>query len=581
MSSAGGARPLYNHQITVRCLFHCSSMVYLKWFFLFLEKFVNFKDLIQQRRDEAYKSLVIQVSSDSSYQELYNYCSQFGEIKSAFHYKIQEEQSHFIVLEYKTSSECQDALHHSQFNDDNSGVPAISPFMWFKASNTKKSKTRDAGKQTPPALIKEETKLIANKSLNDMIASANNLDDQMLIVHRVTCLNELCIRLRFLAARQMETALSGMFPQVKAHPFGSSVNGFGKMGCDLDLILRVNLDNQEKKDSRLIFHAKTSMTNERTQMQRQMETLGDIMHLFLPGISNVRRILQARVPIIKYNHECLDLEIDLSMNSLSGLYMSELLYLYGELDCRVRPLVFCIRKWANATGLTNPSPGRWISNFSLTVLVLFFLQALKEPILPPMNLLIKSASTQDIKVTDDNINCTFLRDLNQLKFIVKNKDPLGYLLIQFFEFYSQFDFSNRAVSLLEGKSILKADHSALWIVNPLEPLLNVSKNVSLEELERFKFELRNAAWILDESHQKSDEPWGLLNLFRANHEAAIRPQMFYKSRLVDVSDLFSEQEISANIRFKNASVKSQVESIQKAKREVNKEIFSKLKLNRR
>lgn len=38
----------------------------------------------------------------------------------------------------------------------------------------------------------------------------------------------------------MENCLSGMFPNVTVMPFGSSVNEFGKMGCDLDLVLRLN-----------------------------------------------------------------------------------------------------------------------------------------------------------------------------------------------------------------------------------------------------------------------------------------------------------------------------------------------------
>lgn len=47
-----------------------------------------------------------------------------------------------------------------------------------------------------------------------------------------------------------------------------------------------------------------------------METISDILQLFLPGVSHVRRILQARIPIIRYHHEYLDVEIDLSMTNL-------------------------------------------------------------------------------------------------------------------------------------------------------------------------------------------------------------------------------------------------------------------------
>lgn len=71
--------------------------------------------------------------------------------------------------------------------------------------------------------------------------------------------------------------------------------------------------------------------------------------------------------------------------------MSELLYLMGEADCRVRPLVFCVRRWAQAVGLTNPTPGRWVSNFTLTVLTLFFLQNRDVPVLPSLGTLAQLA----------------------------------------------------------------------------------------------------------------------------------------------------------------------------------------------
>lgn len=530
--------------------------------------------MIRSRKQQANKSLAIQVNSDNSYQELLNYCSNFGEIKTAFHYKIPEGENHFILLEFQDVDEFQEALRNCRFNPDNLGVPVISPFVWFKTANTKETSANSKVSPSTPVLRLEGTRPIDDNSLNDMLRTAISIEDQMLIHYRLTCLTDLGIRTRFLAAKQLETALSGIFPNVQAFPFGSSVNGFGKIGCDLDLILRVHGETTTTSDTRLIFHTKISLSNERSQIQRQMEVLGDILHLFLPGVSNVRRILQARVPIIKFNHECLDLDVDLSMSNMTGVHMSELLYIYGEIDDRVRPLTSCIRMWAKASGLTNASPGRWISNFSLTCLVMFFLQSLKKPILPSLKHLMKSAEKSDIRIAENNINCTFLRDLKRLKFQQENDDSLSYLLLLFFEFYSQFDFSNRAVSLVEGRSTTKPDHSAMWIANPFEPLTNVSKNVSQEELERFKLEVKNAGWMLESAGEKTnDQFWGLLNLFKTNKEAIIKPNMFYKSRLVDVSDLFSvKSEAEDNIHYKNNATRNEVKAI----RHANKKVMQKL-----
>ncbi|XP_055854204.1 poly(A) RNA polymerase, mitochondrial isoform X2 [Episyrphus balteatus] len=253
--------------------------------------------------------------------------------------------------------------------------------------------------------------------------------------------------------------------------------------------------------------------------------------------------------------------------------MSELLYMFGEMDDRVRPLTFCIRKWAQSCGLTNPSPGRWISNFSLTCLVIFFLQQMKNPLLPSINLLMKSARPEDMRITEDGINCTFRRDWRELPFKTKNTSRTSELLLQFFEFYSQFDFANRGISLNEGKAVSKPDHAALYIINPLEQLLNVSKNVSLEECERIRIEVRNAAWVLESELENQTLPendhlkteWGVLNLFKTPEHAIIRPNMFFKQRMVEVRELFNDSEARTvpmpNMEFKNNSVKQHVQSV--------------------
>lgn len=269
-----------------------------------------------------------------------------------------------------------------------------------------------------------------------------------------------------------------------------------------------------------------------------------------------------------------NLPFALSFPFSTGFYMSELLYMFGELDPRVRPLTFSIRRWAQSCGLTNPSPGRWISNFSLSCLVMYFLQQLRQPILPAIGALVKAASATDIRVTEDGINCTFARDLDRLGFCSRNTSSLSELLLQFFEFYSQFDFHNRAISLNEGRAMAKPDHSAMYIVNPLEQLLNVSKNVSLEECERLRIEVRNAAWILESEVENTtlteierlEQSWGLLNLFKHPEKAVIRPNMFFKPRMVEVSDLFEKSQATTTtttpaVNYKSASVRNQVQTI--------------------
>lgn len=251
--------------------------------------------------------------------------------------------------------------------------------------------------------------------------------------------------------------------------------------------------------------------------------------------------------------------------------MSELFYMFGQIDNRVQPLVFAVRKWAQAVGLTNPSPGRWITNFSLTCLVIAYLQQLDQPILPTITTLVQQARPEDQKIIDLNLNCTFLRDLHQLSFATTNETPLHQLFIGFFEFYSQFEFGDFAICLNDGKAHTKPDHSAMYIVNPLEIELNVCKNVSIEECERFRIEVRNAAWLLESHFAKdhsNEKPWGLMSLIKSGQQSTtIRPNMFFKPRMVDVSDLFSDTDPnemhSKKIQYKNDSMKKEIGKIRK------------------
>lgn len=307
-----------------------------------------------------------------------------------------------------------------------------------------------------------------------------------------------------------------------------------------------------------------------------MEAIGDILQLFLPGCSQVRRILQARVPILKYNQQFTDVECDLSMTNMTAFNMSELLYLYGTLDSRVRPLVFTIRKWAKEVGLTNMSPGRWITNFSLTLLVLSFLQRSQNkinPVLPSINTLSKLIKKSEPN-NDLEAHCAF--NINKSKFPVSsNGNSLQELLVEFFEYYSNYDFANNAISLNAAADVIKPEHNALYIINPLERGLNVSKNVSIEELERFRVEVRNASWVLEENMKKSSK-WGIISLFCSEKSISIRN----RSRLVEVSKIFDDPE-KEEIVYKSDEVKREVEEIKSGTEKQLREIIASNKIRSR
>lgn len=515
-----------------------------------LNSFVLYDKFICERRSQSKCSVLVQVSSENSISDLYSYCSKFGSIKNIFHYQL-AGSNHFVLTEFEDQSAVNTLLDQSTHVKDSNVIAVRSPFLWFRSSASKKSSKLLSTDDKLNISFQTNQTMIEPNIKNIGLEKLDSLSDQMLLLLKCTQLNDIGTRLRFLTAMQIENSLKGIFPLSKVLPFGSSVNSFGKIGSDIDLVL-MDSEIKENKTSRLIYHGKC-VSNSRTQIQRNIEILGDLLQLFLPGCSRVKRISQARVPIVKYSQDFVGVECDLAVSNETAVNMSELLYIFGNFDYRVRPLVFTVKMWAREINLTNDTPGRWITNFSLTLLVLFYLQ--QEKIIPDIQTLVKQASNSDVRITNEGINCTFLRDVSKLHKDVENKKTLDQLLLGFFEYFATFDFNTNAISLNFGKTINKPEYSALYIVNPLEVHFNVSKNISSEEMERFRIELRNAAWIMESSLLNTNS-FNLLDLFKGfdvNKKNQIvfeiQHQIKNSNRLVTVKDLFDDSQTQEDKRL--------------------------------
>lgn len=157
--------------------------------------------------------------------------------------------------------------------------------------------------------------------------------------------------------------------------------------------------------------------------------------------------------------------------------MSEMFYTFGEMDERVRPLAFYIRAWAKEFDILRPFPAVGLSNFMVTCLVIFFLQRLPKPILPP--------SDDFISLQESGENIQHITDTKKLNFQTENTSTLSELLVQFFEYYSSFDYNNDAASISSGTIKANISSDSLFIYNPLDHGLNVSRNVT--DFERNQF----------------------------------------------------------------------------------------------
>lgn len=93
----------------------------------------------------------------------------------------------------------------------------------------------------------------------------------------------------------------------------------------------------------------------------------------------------------------------MSINFRSAVQMSKALYNLCHSDERVAPLAFTIRHWARCCGITHSTPGPWLSNFMLTLLVVHSLQAHPQTILPPLKAIVDGTNGKYVNQCYENI----------------------------------------------------------------------------------------------------------------------------------------------------------------------------------
>jgi poly(A) RNA polymerase len=452
-------------------------------------------EIIERRRAESGRSVMVQVKGVESAPDLYSYCSSdIGNVKGMHFFKNLSTKAftNFYIVEFEDESSVTKILNTGSHSGAESGtqpVPVTSPFLWFSGAGAVHTYRRSSPSTTSLPIFNDD-----NQPPGE-IDEDGTISDQIFNLWKSHQITESNTRARFMVCRQVELTMKGMFSRAEVIPFGSSVNGFGKMLGDQDMYLSLDplQDKDKGRESRLVFHSKSCVSGDRAQTRRYCDQISGILKIFLPGCQDVEKILFARVPIIKYRHELTGFDCDLSMTSSSGLYMSCLLHVWGGSDWRVRPLVTVIKHWAKSQKLVkNIRPTNYFTNFTLVMLVVCYLQQV-HGMVPTVDQLTALGSEKDEFNCEDGVSVKFLQDINpHLSSINQcyNKDISLFELVQgFFEFYSQFEFNQHSLNPISGMTEVKnkmwPKTSALDIMNPIEPELNVSYNVNLAAVKMF------------------------------------------------------------------------------------------------
>lgn len=236
---------------------------------------------------------------------------------------------------------------------------------------------------------------------------------------------------------------------------GSSVNGFGNKNSDADMCLVTGGEQYgdilpRKSIVNLLHQMKRHLEQERRYLLERAE------------------VIPAKVPILRVFLKIRNsvVQCDVNVDNHIGIRNSWLLRCYSELDDRVRPFIYMIKKFAKAADLNDAQSGS-MSTYSWLLLAISFLQVgLEHPVLP----VVQNLKAPDGKFYDEHFKSPNLEKMtgmalrvkSEIKWKSQNTMTAGELFYKFLFYYSlSLNFKDWIISIRTGKLFMRLGDESL------------------------------------------------------------------------------------------------------------------------
>ncbi|KAJ3183926.1 hypothetical protein HDU87_006044 [Geranomyces variabilis] len=209
---------------------------------------------------------------------------------------------------------------------------------------------------------------------------------------------------------------------IKAHVFGSTVNGLGTQTSDVDLCLLTSWTDSLRSVSNVHVLA--------TGLKRH-------------GMTEIYTVAAAKVPICKFYDPEYHVNCDINVNNPVALRNTELIKEYVKIDSRVRPMMLVIKFWTRQRKLNDAAKGGTLSSYCWAMMRYFAETHSNKSKLNPVLL--------------NGVDCSFHPGDDYVGFGSPNKETLGGLVHAFFRFYAEeFDYESFVISVRHGCCLTKA-----------------------------------------------------------------------------------------------------------------------------
>lgn len=273
-------------------------------------------------------------------------------------------------------------------------------------------------------LEKEPTFLLQLHELSRLILLP---EDQINKIYNILCMDLMqCLQARFRGCR--------------VWPFGSTMTGTAFHCSDVDMYIEVMYpiplrSSKDVPSAAYVLIAKGLLSS-------------------WSKFSNVVAIPQAKTPIVRCVHVPTGVCCDINFKNMLGVFNTQLIKFLLDSDARLRPLLIFLKFWSAAQKIPKK-----LTNYSLTMMLFFYLQTIECSIIPPIGLL----QFAPFITFQEGWNGGFCNDprflLSQRKYV--NVMSIPELLRGFFHFYSVYDYGFNVICPFLGQNIEKTHFNNL------------------------------------------------------------------------------------------------------------------------
>ena len=402
-------------------------------------KFVTNKDIILQsiydyekNINSSYKTLGLNVKSTSAekfkflsekLEEIYkkeniflSYDLLIGDYDEGYTLQIKFNDKLLILNNAKSLREMRELLKKYE----------IEKFSWFDIDEQERKKITHLALNTLTEEKKEMKKKNEEKKSikqNNLIKALKNQEKYIKIKFQKTKKNTKTYKNIFISLKNKILSIEKVKDKIlKILPYGSVTQCTNNENSEMEMTIISK--NYEKANSDYIYQIFSDI-----QREIEDDENGEF-EMFLEGIRQTKRTI-----LLLIRHKKSKTEIEINCNNFFSVMNSTLIRNYLVYDARVLILINTIKDWSKIKGINSNNKG-FLSSYCFTLMTIFFLQRIKNPLLP---IICSCNDLVNIKVNEREFlierNLLHSSELMQ-KWHTKNKeDTVSTLLLKWMIFY--------------------------------------------------------------------------------------------------------------------------------------------------